>query len=76
MSSTAITTVVQMLESLPDPVQDQVVEHLREYLLDLQDEMKWDAQFNRTQRQLIAAAQRAKQEIAEGKAELMDYDRL
>src|SRR5438093_1082340 len=50
MSSTAITTVVQILESLPDPVQAQVLEHLREYLLDLQDEMEWDAQFNRTQR--------------------------
>jgi hypothetical protein len=69
MSSTAIATVVQMLESLPDPVQGQVVEHLREYLLDLQDEMEWDAQFNRTQQQLVAAARRAKQEGAEGKAE-------
>lgn len=39
MSSTAITTVVQILESLPDPVQDQAMEHLREYLLRLQDEL-------------------------------------
>lgn len=74
--STAIATVVQMLESLPDPVQNQVVEHLREYLLDLQDELDWDAQFNRTQSQIVAASRRAKQEIAEGKAEPMDYDRL
>lgn len=74
--STATATVIQMLESLPDPVQSQVVEHLREYLLDLQDEMEWDAQFNRTQKQLAAASKRAKQEIAEGKAEPMDYERL
>ncbi|MGB8647545.1 MAG: hypothetical protein WCF84_20090 [Anaerolineae bacterium] len=76
MSSTSIATVVQMLESLPDPVQDQVVEHLRDYLLDLQDEREWDEEFNRTQAQLVAAARRAKQETAEGKAKPMDYDRL
>ena len=53
MSSTAIATVTKMLESLPEPAQDQVVEHLREYLEDLQDELQWDALF-RTQPQLIA----------------------
>ena len=37
MSSTAITTVVEMLESLPDSVQDQVLNHLREYLTELQE---------------------------------------
>ncbi len=72
MSSATIATVIQMLESLPDSVQDQVVEHLREYLLDLKDEMEWDEQFNRTQDQLVAAARRAKQETAEGKAKPMD----
>lgn len=76
MSSTSITTVVTMLESLPDPVQDQVVEHLREYLADVQDELLWDAQFKRTQPQLIAAARRARQQIAEGLAQPLDYDEL
>ena len=57
-------------------LQNQVVEHLREYIEELQDELRWDAAFNNTQEQLIAAARRAKQEIAEGKAEPMDLDRL
>ena len=35
MSSTTITTVVKMLETLPDHAQDRVVEHLREYIDDL-----------------------------------------
>jgi hypothetical protein len=39
MSSTAIVTVTKM-ESLPEPTQEQVVEHLREYLEDLQDELQ------------------------------------
>ncbi len=76
MSSAAITTIITMLESLPDPMQDRVVEHLREYLTDMQDELVWDAQFKRTQPQLIAAARRARQQIAEGLAQPLDYDQL
>jgi hypothetical protein len=76
MSSTAIATVIKMMESLPEPAQDQVVDHLREYLEDLQDELQWDSLFKETQQQLVAAARRAKQEIAEGRAEPMDYDQL
>ncbi len=75
-STTAIMTVTKMLESLPESVQEQVVEHLREYLADLQDELKWDSLFERTQPQLVAAARRAKQEIAQGHAQPMDYERL
>jgi hypothetical protein len=76
MSSTGIVTVTKMLESLPESVQDQVVEHLREYLEDLQDDLRWDSLFKRTQGQLIAAARRAKEEIAQGLAKPMDYDQL
>lgn len=76
MSSTAIATVIKMMESLPEPVQDQVVDHLREYLEDLQDELQWDTLFKKTQPQLIAAARRAKKEIAEGLAQPMGYGQL
>ena len=76
MASNAITTIAQMMETLPEPQQNQVVEHLREYIAELQDELRWEASFNKTQEQLIVAARRAKQEIAEGKAEPMDLDRL
>jgi len=76
MSSTAIATVIKMLESLPEAVQDQVVDHLREYLADLQDELMWDDLFRRTQPQLIAAARRARQEITQGQAKPLDYDQL
>lgn len=69
MSSTVIATAVKMLESLPEPAQEAVVERLREYIAELQDEHTWDAQFKRTQPQLIAAAQRAKAAMAQGHAE-------
>lgn len=65
-----------MLDSLPLEMQDRVVEHLREYIDDLQDEIRWNQSFQRTQPNLIAAARRAKQEIAEGQATAMDYEQL
>ncbi len=76
MSSTSIVTAIKMLEALPESLQRQVVEHLREYIADLEDELRWDMLFEKTQPQLIAAARRAKEKIAEGKAEPMDYERL
>ena len=76
MSTMAIVTVTKMVESLPETLQNQVVDHLREYLEELQDELEWDRQFQRTQPQLIASAKNAKQEIAKGHAKPFDYDQL
>ena len=76
MSSIAIATVIKMMEALPETVQDQVTEHLREYIEDLQDELRWDTSFKKTQPQLVASARRAKQEIAEGQAKPLDDDQL
>ncbi len=76
MASNAITTITQMMETLPEALQNQIVEHLREYIAELEDELRWEVSFNNTQEQLVAAARRAKQEIAEGKAEPMDLDQL
>ena len=48
-----------MMESLPEDKQDQIVEHLREYIQDLQDEQKWNESFNKSQDKLIAVARLA-----------------
>ncbi|PSF32493.1 hypothetical protein C7H19_21610 [Aphanothece hegewaldii CCALA 016] len=76
MLSTAIDEVIKIMEVLPVELQNQLVEHLREYVTDLQDDQKWDESFERTQDKLIMAAKRAKQEIAEGKAVELDYNLL
>lgn len=76
VSSNAIATLVKMMETLPESVQEQAVNQMREYLEELQDEMRWDALFERTQDQLVAAAKRARQQIAKGLAKPMDYERL
>jgi glycerate-2-kinase len=74
--SKAIADLVEIVEALPSTLQEQVVEHLREYIADLQDEQQWDESFSRTQSALVAAARKAKQEKAAGKAEVMDYNQL
>lgn len=74
MSSRAIATLVKIMESLPETLQDKVVEHLREYLEDLRDEEEWNLSCENTQQSLIIAAQRAKQEISAGKAQPLDID--
>lgn len=76
MASTAIATVVKMLETLPEDAQDQVVEHLRDYLEEAKDNVKWDNTFKKTQSQLIVAARRAKKEIAEGRAKPLNHSEL
>jgi predicted house-cleaning noncanonical NTP pyrophosphatase (MazG superfamily) len=62
--------------SLPDDLQEKVAEHIQEYIADWEDEKLWDTSFNRSQENLVAAARRAKQEIAAGKSVPMDYEQL
>ncbi|BBC23384.1 hypothetical protein ABRG53_1127 [Pseudanabaena sp. ABRG5-3] len=64
------------METLPDSLQEKVTEHLREYIYDLQDDIKWSKSFEKTQSKLVMAARRAKQEISEGKAVALDYEQL
>lgn len=76
MISTTVTTITKMVEELPEPLQVQVADHLRNYIQELRDEMKWDQLFAGTQNQLTAAAQRARQEIENGSATPLDEHRL
>ena len=66
MSFATIATLVKMIESLPAAAQEQVVEHLHEYLPDLQDEVRWDEILQSTQPSLVEAARKARREKAAG----------
>jgi len=68
--------MTKMMETLPETMQNQIVEHLQDYVAEVQDEIQWDVSFNKAQEQLIAAAQRARQEISAGDAEPLDYNQL
>ena len=76
MSSPAITTIIKMVESLPDELQEQVVEHVRAYLAELEEEKLWATSFKRTENNLVAAARKAKAEIAAGLSSPMEYEQL
>jgi len=76
MTSPAIATVIKMMESLPEHIQEQLVEYVRNYLNDISDELKWEVLFKQNDSKLVAAARRAKQEIAEGLATPMDHNNL
>jgi glycerate-2-kinase len=76
MPSPAIITLVKMVESLPDELQEQVVEHLRAYIAEVEAEKRWNESFKRTKNNLVAAARKAKAEIAAGLSTPMDYEQL
>ena len=74
--SKATETVVKMIESLPEKAQERVVEELRNLVEDARDDARWNDLFERKKAGLVAAARRARKEIAAGKARDMDYDKL
>ena len=75
MSAVHLATLMKMVQALPDAAQGRVVEHVREYIEDMRDELKWDALFSRTQPQLAARAKKARQEMRKGKAKPL-YDAM
>ncbi|GAI05773.1 unnamed protein product [marine sediment metagenome] len=71
-----VETIVKMVESLPEALQERVVNELRSVIVEANDEAEWDMQFERKQEGLMNAGRKAKQEIAQGVAEPMDYEKL
>ena len=76
MALDASMTILKMLETLPEHIQERVVEHLREYIEDLRDEASWNESFSRTEGNLVRAARQARKEVAEGKATPLDPEVL
>ena len=76
MVTPAVNTIIKMIEQLPESEQNRVADHLREYLAELEDEQKWDESFAKSQEKLAYAACEVRKQIAEGKSEPMDSDKL
>ena len=74
--SKATETAAKMIESLPEATQERVVEELRALVEDARDEAKWDDLIAKKKEGLVAAARKARKEIAEGKATDMNFDKL
>ncbi len=76
MPTSAGVTMMRMIESLPEPVQERALEHMRQYIEDIRDELRWNESFGNSQSKLIAAARQAREEIARGKASPMNVEDL
>jgi hypothetical protein len=76
MPSATATTMIKMLETLPEQLQDRVLEHMRDYVEDIKEEARWSESFSKTQGNLVAAAREARKAIAEGKATPLDIEKL
>ena len=76
MDTTTAATMVKMLESVPELLQEGVVEHMRDYIEDIRNDTQWKKLFSQTQNKLIVVARKARQEIAQGKARPMNFEKL
>jgi len=76
MPTSAAITMMKMIESLPEPVQERALEHMQQYIADIRDELKWSDSFGNSQSKLIAAARQAREEILQGKATPMNVEDL
>jgi hypothetical protein len=54
-TSTA-TTIIKILDTVPEGMQDRVLEHMREYITDIREETQWHESFNKSQHQLMNTA--------------------
>jgi hypothetical protein len=69
-------TVVKMLESLPETAREIVLDRLRDMIEEMRDDAEWNELFNRKKEGLVTAARKAREEIAKGKSEPMDFTKL
>ena len=76
MPTSAGVTMMKMIESLPEPVQERALEHMQQYIEDIRDELKWSESFGSSQNKLITAARQAREEIMQGKAIPMNVEAL
>lgn len=65
-----------MVESLPESLQNSVLDEIKVIITEKQDEVEWTRQYERKQKSLMSAAKKVREEIAAGKAEPMDYESL
>jgi len=65
-----------MREPITKDVKHNIVERLKNFFQDFYDKLRWDYLFKKKEKKLVEVAKKARQEIAEGKAKVMDYNKL
>jgi hypothetical protein len=69
-----IQNVINFYEAQTE--EEAVAEDETALQMEIQDDLRWDELFNKSESKLVAIAQFAKKQIAEGKALPMDYREL
>ena len=75
MSFSNVTILTKKLESLPEEVRERVAGYLSKHFEEIRDEIRWDEQFKKSSNKLAEMARQARKEIAEGKAEPMNFEK-
>jgi len=65
-----------MREPITKDVKHNIVERLKNFFQDFYDKLRSDYLFKKKEKKLVEVAKKARQEIAEGKAKVMDYNKL
>ncbi len=76
MSFSNVTILTKKLESFPEDFRENFAKYINEHLEEFEDEMRWDEQFQKTSPRLSEMAQNARKEIAEGKTDSMNFEKL
>ena len=76
MPTSASVTMMKLIESLPEPIQERALEHMQQYIEEIRDELRWNEAFEKSQNKLVTAARQARKEIAKGKAAPMNFNDL
>ena len=76
MSFSNVTILTRKLKSLPEEVRERIAGYLSEHFEEIRDEAHWDEQFKKSSTKLEEMARQVRKEIADGNAEIMDYEKL
>ncbi len=74
--TSTVATIIEMLESLPEHVQESVMEHLREFIEEIKDDANWNNSFAKGQNKLVDAAKQARKDVQNGKSQPMNLKKL
>ena len=76
MSFSNVAILTKKLESLPEEFRERLAGYFYEHFEEISDELRRDEQFKSSSSKLEQMARQVKTEIAQGKAESMNYDKL
>ncbi len=74
MKTNSITTVVKIMEQLPEETQEKIENKIRKIASDLQDEIKWQKSYRNEN--LVKFAQKVKDDIKKNNIKKLDYSEL